>query len=208
MRLMGEDAIWQLGVFYMSGISEQVSAHFGTTIELRLSQVGSLVDPVPPGRITSDASMRIDSTYNARSAGFEYLASYMDGGSFHMIYGPQVTADVPEALSRSVRGGKHDVCAGMDEAGTPVVLTGVPAVCPMGDEQTSVALVAGLPTSYLSATLENDIQTNGMEHSIVRDGGSYVLNNSTGEEKDYFDRVELLYEPYNGKGPAQYAEEF
>ena len=51
-NLMGEEAIRQLGVFYMSGISEQVTSHFGTTIELRLSQVESLVDAVPPGRVT------------------------------------------------------------------------------------------------------------------------------------------------------------
>ena len=51
MNLMGENAIRQLGVFYMSGISEQVSSHFGTAIELRLSQVESLVDAVPPGTL-------------------------------------------------------------------------------------------------------------------------------------------------------------
>ena len=49
MNLMGKDAIQELGIFYMSGISEQVSSHFGTTIEIRLSQVEALVDSVPPG---------------------------------------------------------------------------------------------------------------------------------------------------------------
>ena len=39
MNLMGADAIRELGVIYMSGLSEQVASHFGTVIELRLSQV-------------------------------------------------------------------------------------------------------------------------------------------------------------------------
>ena len=39
MNLMRADAIRELGVIYMSGLSEQVAAHFGTVIELRLSQV-------------------------------------------------------------------------------------------------------------------------------------------------------------------------
>ena len=206
-NIMGENAIRQLGVFYMSGISEQVTSHFGTIIELRLSQVESLVNAVPPERVTGESSMRIGLTYNARSVGFEYLAFYTEDGSFHMIYGSQVTADVPEALSRSVQGGKYNVCAGKDEAGTPLVLIGVPAMYPMSDGNTSIALVAGLPTSYLSDTLNNNIQSNIIEYSIIRNDGSYVLHNGTIAETNYFERVESLYEVASGKEPAQYAEE-
>ena len=206
-NLMGEDAIRQLGVFYMSGISEQVTAHFGTTMELRLSQVESLVDAVPPGRVTTESAMQVALNYNARSAGFEYLALYTEDGTFHMLYGSQVTADVPEDMYRSVQGGQYNVCAGTDAAGTPVVLMGVPAVYPIGDGNKSIALVAGLPRSYLSDTLETNIQSTIMEYSIIRTDGSYVLSNDAIEE-NYFERIETLYETCNGKEPAQYAEEF
>ncbi|MDE7253813.1 MAG: response regulator [Acetatifactor sp.] len=205
---MGEDAIRQLGVFYMSGISEQVTAHFGTTIELRLSQVESLVDAVPPGRVTTESAMEVALNYNARSVGFEYLALYTEDGTFHMLYGSQVTADVPEDLHRSVQGGKYNVCAGKDAAGTPVVLMGVPAVYPMSDGNKSIALVAGLPSSYLSDTLETNLQSNVTEYAIIRTDGSYVLNNHYIKEENYFDRINNLYETCNGKEPAQYAEEF
>ena len=207
VNFMGEDTIRQLGVFYMSGISEQVSSHFGTTIELRLSQVESLVDSLPPGRVTGESAMRITLNYNARSLGFEYLALYTEDGNFHMLYGSQITADVPEDLHRSVQGGKYNVCAGKDAAGTPVVLMGVPAVYPIGDGSTSIALVAGMPTQYLSERLETSIQGSIMEYSIIRKDGSYVLNNHAVEEKNYFERIERLYETCNGKEPAQYAEE-
>ncbi|MDE6712817.1 MAG: HAMP domain-containing histidine kinase, partial [Lachnospiraceae bacterium] len=206
-NLMGEEAIRQLGVFYMSGISEQVTSHFGTTIELRLSQVESLVDAVPPGRVTTESAMQVALNYNARSAGFEYLALYTEDGAFHMLYGSQVTADVPEDLHRSVQGGQYNVCAGKDAAGTPVVLMGVPAAYPTGDGNKSIALVAGLPSSYLNDTLETNIQSSIMEYSIIRTDGSYVLSNDAIEE-NYFDRIETLYETCNGKEPAQYAEEF
>ncbi len=207
-NVMGEDAIRQLGVFYMSGISEQVAAHFGTTIELRLSQVESLVDAVPPGRVTTESAMQVALNYNARSMGFEYLALYTEDGTFHMLYGSQVTADVPEDLHRSVQGGKYNVCAGRDAAGTPVVLMGVPAVYPLGDGNTSIALVAGLPSSYLNDTLETNIQNDIVEYSIIRTDGSYVLNNHAMEEENYFDRINKLYETRKGKDPVQYAQEF
>ncbi|MDE5803346.1 MAG: response regulator [Lachnospiraceae bacterium] len=207
-NVMGEDAIRQLGVFYMSGISEQVAAHFGTTIELRLSQVESLVDAVPPGRVTTESAMQVALNYNARSVGFEYLALYTEDGTFHMLYGSQVTADVPEDLHRSVQGGQYNVCAGRDAAGTPVVLMGVPAVYPVGDGSMSIALVAGLPSSYLNDTLETSIQNDIVEYSIIRTDGSYVLSNHAVEEENYFDRINNLYETRKGKEPAQYAEEF
>ena len=151
--------------------------------------------------------MQINLTSNARAAGFEYLAFYAEDGSFHMLYGSQVTADVPEALRRSVQGGRYNVCGGKDGAGTSVVLVGVPAVYPMSNGDTSIALIAGLPASYLSDTLESNIQSNIMEYSIIRDDGSYVLHNGSIEESNYFERVENLYETFNGKEPVQYAEE-
>ncbi len=207
-NLMGENAIRQLGIFYMSGISEQVASHFGTTIELRLSQVEALVNSVPAGQVTGETSMQINLSYNARSAGFEYLAFYTDDGSFHMLYGSQLSADDPETLHHSVQGGHYNVCAGKDADGTPVVLMGVPAIYPTNNGDTSIALIAGLPTSYLRDTLENNIQSGIMEYSVICDDGRYVFhNNSTIEEDNYFERVENLYGTYNGKDMTQYARE-
>lgn len=208
INLMGEDAIGQLGVFYISGISEQVTSHFGTIIELRLSQVESLVNAVPPGRYTGGSSMQIELAYNARSAGFEYLALYTADGDFHMIYGVQVTADVPESLYRSVQGGNYNICAGTDETGMPVVLMGVPAMYTMDDSGISIALVAGLPASYLGDTLEDSIQSDAMEYAIIRDDGSYVLHNTSAKDaENYFERVESSYESCDGKEPGQYVAE-
>ena len=207
MSLMGADAIKHLGVIYMSGMSEQVASHFGTIIELRLSQVTALVDSVPPARTVGGTPMRIELTHNARAIGFEYLALYTGDGQFHMIYGLQVTADIPEALHRSVQGGKYNVCAGKDEAGTPVVLMGVPAVYPMDDGGSSIALIAGLPVSYLSDTLESNLESSLVDYYIIRNDGSYVMQSSPVEEDNYFERIDRHYEVYGGKTPAQYAQE-
>ena len=51
MNRRGAEAIGELGAIYMSGMSEQAATHFGTAIELRLSQVGALVDSVPPSGV-------------------------------------------------------------------------------------------------------------------------------------------------------------
>ncbi|MBD5102913.1 MAG: response regulator [Subdoligranulum sp.] len=207
MNWTGEEAIHELGVFYMSGITTGVSSNFGTIIELRLSQVESLVNAVPPGRVAGFSPMQIELTYNARAAGFEYLALYTGDGAFEMLYGAQVTPTVPEALRRSVQSGKENVCAGTDAAGTPVILMGVPAIYPLEGGGESVALVAGLPTSYLKDTLESNVDSSIVEYAIIRNDGSYVLRNGNVEDDTYFERIERSYGATGGIGPEQYAAE-
>ena len=207
MNRMGEEAIRDLGVFYMSGITTGVSSNFGTIIELRLSQVQSLVNSVPPGRVTGFSPMQIELTYNARSAGFEYLALYTEDGNCEMLYGSQMMPDVPEAMRSSVQGGRVNVCAGTDAAEMPVVMIGVPAQYPLEQGGTSIALVAGLPTSYLKDTLESNVDSDIVEYAIIRNDGSYILRNGDVEDDNYFERVERSYGATGGIGPEQYAAE-
>lgn len=186
MNRMGAKAIKDIGVIYMSGMSRQVAAHFGTTIELRLSQVGALVDAVSPAREKEQAAMRLELAYYARSRGFEYLAFYTDDGDFDMIYGSKVKPEVPQALHSSVMGGKDNVSAGRDEHGERVVLIGVPAAYEMGNGKKSAALVAGLPSSYLSDTLSVNIDSSMVEYAIVRKDGTFIISNEESESGDYF----------------------
>ena len=66
MSRRSAEAISELGDIYISGMSEQAARHFGTTIELRMSQVSAIVDSVPAnGNVES--SMRLTLTYNARA---------------------------------------------------------------------------------------------------------------------------------------------
>ena len=208
MNQLGSIAIRQLGVTYMSEMSRQVASHFGTLMELRLSQVESLADAVPPGLFDDDfAQMQTELARNARSIGFEYLALYTEDRQFQMVYGSQVTPDIPEAIHRSVQGGKYNVCAGKDADKNPLVLMGVPAAYPTKDGGASIALVAGFPLNHLSAALENSMERDTMGYSIIRSDGSYVLHDSKVQEANYFERIEKYYETYNRKEPAQYAKE-
>ncbi len=205
---MGADAIKDIGVIYMSGMSEQIATHFGTTIELRLSQVSALVDSVPPQRAREDEQIKVALAYSARSRGFGYLAFYTEDGDCEMIYGPYMESGLPEAFLRSLKRGEQKVSAGTDDEGTPVVMMGVPAAYPMEDGRTSVALVAGLPTSYLRDTLALNVDTSLADYSIIRRDGSYILQSKEMDSDDnYFDRVGSVYERIDGKDPEQYVAE-
>ncbi len=47
MSNRSEETIEEVGQIYMTGMSEQISMHFETTISLRLSQVEALVETIP-----------------------------------------------------------------------------------------------------------------------------------------------------------------
>ncbi|MCI8296574.1 MAG: response regulator [Lachnospiraceae bacterium] len=205
---MGADAIKDIGVIYMSGMSEQIATHFGTTIELRLSQVSALVDSVPPQRVREDDQAKIALTYSARSRGFSYLAFYTEDGECEMIFGADMESGMPEAFLRSLKSGEEKVSAGTDAQGTPVVMMGVPAAYPLGEGRTSVALVAGLPTSYLRDTLALNVDTSMVDYSIIRRDGSFIIQSQEMDGSDnYFDRVGSVYEQVDGKAPDRYVEE-
>ena len=119
---VGAEAITDIGVIYMSGMSEQIATHFGTTIELRLSQVGALADSVPPERSGSgSAAMRVALTHSARSQGFSCLAFCTQEGDFDVIYGPEFTSSMEELFVSSLRRGEQKICAGWGASGIPVV---------------------------------------------------------------------------------------
>ncbi len=189
MNRMGANAIKEIGVIYMSGMSKQVAAHFETTIQLRLSQVEALVDAVSPTRARENKALLVELAYNARSRGFEHLAFYTEDGGFHMIYGSTVYPEIPQALHKSVIGGKDNVSVGQNEYGQRVVLIGVPAAYEIGNGQKSTALVAGLPVSYLADTLSGNIDSNMISYSIIRSDGTFILENSNVESGNYFDHI-------------------
>lgn len=189
MNMMGASAIREIGVIYMSGMSKQVATHFGTTIELRVSQVRGLVDAVPPESMKSNSALRVELSYIARSRGFECLAFYTDDGRFDMIYGPKVKPEVPQALNRAMQVGKESVSAARDTDGKQLVLMGVPAVYPLDGGEKSAALVAGLPTSYLSDTLAVNLDSSLVEYSIIRRHGTYILCSSGAKGENYFESI-------------------
>lgn len=207
-NIMGTDAITEIGIIYMSGMSEQMANHFGTSIELQLNHVGALVDSVPPEHSENISAAREALAKMAHSKNFEYLALYTEGGEFDMIYGPHMRSGLPEAFLASLKNGEEKLSAGWDEFGNPIVLIGVPAAYPLEEDQQSIALVAGLPASYLSDTLALNVDTSSVEYSIIRRNGSFILQSDhMTDSENYFDRVGSVYERIAGKDPEQYVAE-
>lgn len=180
--------ISEVGTLYMSGLSEQISLHFQTTIGLRLSQIEALTRTIPP-RDGEQAALHDELVYNAKAREFSYLALYAPDGSFEMLYGSPVHLADPEAFHGSLSAGESKVAVGEDDSGSGVVLLGVPCAYRTGDSGRSLALVGGLPVEYISSTLSLEMDASLVYSHIIRRDGTYIIRSKNVQEDNYFDRV-------------------
>ena len=204
MNGRGAEAIGEIGSVYMAGMSEQAAAHFGTAIELRLSQVGALVDSCPPESVKNRSTMQIALSYNARARGFDHLALYGQDGSFEMLYGSRIKAEDSGAFLQSLKDGEEKMALGRDETGETALLMGIPAAYPMADGGTSAALVAALPISYISDTLSLRSDDAMIYYFIIDREGNFILRDSDITDETYFQRVRDRYDDVDGISGEQY----
>ena len=201
------EAIGEIGSVYMAGMSEQAAAHFGTAIQLRLSQVGALVDSCPPDSVKSKTTMTITLSYNARARGFDHLALYGADGSFEMIYGSSIEAEDSANFLQSLKNGEEKMALGRDTVGETALLMGIPASYPMSYGSESVALVAALPISYITDTLSLDSDNAMIYYFIIDKNLNFVVRDTDITDESYLRRVLDRYDDVEGMTGEQYIEE-
>ena len=105
MDRRSQDTINDVGTLYMSGMSEEISMHFSTTMELRLSQLEAIVETLPPD--SADHSiLSAELAYGAQVRGFEALSLLADDGSFESLFGEQAELEDPDSFLTSLRNGE------------------------------------------------------------------------------------------------------
>ncbi len=198
-------AITEMGTIYMSGMSEQISIHFEKTMGLRLAQVEELEKEVPPQE--ADQELLEELTYSGQARGFDYLAFYNTDGSFDMIYGENVKVTDPEPFFLSMNSDEKKIAVGTDSADEDIVLMGIPAKYRLDNGETSIALVAGIPVSYVKEVLALDENASMVYSHIIRRDGSFVIQSSDAYRENYFERIKALFEEIDGEDAEQYVQE-
>ena len=141
MNKDSEKAIHQVGDLYMTGINEQISAHFRTLIDLKLEQAGTVVKVVPP-EAKEINELYEELIYRVGVRNFDYLALCAEDGSLEMLLGTQIELADPEPFYASLRNHEHKVAVGRDELGNEVVIFGINADYPLKNGERSIAMVA------------------------------------------------------------------
>ena len=208
MNRKSADTISQVGSIYMSGMGEQISQHFATTIDLRLSQVEALVESIPPSGMEHD-TLRERLATAAQVRGFESLAFYSKSGEFEMIYGEEATLADPDPFLKSLNAEEKKVAVGTTPDGEKYILLGVSTTYTMENGEECTALVAALPASYIGETLSlyDSENSHSLVYShIIRYDGSFVIRSGDAFRDNYFDRIQSLFEEEGADG-RQYIQE-
>ena len=199
------ETISAVGTTYMTGMGEKVTQHFATTIELRLSQVDSLVGSIPPDS-ASASSLRAELARNAKARDFVALAYYSPTGEFDMIYGEKPVLADPDSFLASMNNGDKKVAVASIATGQKDVLLGVSAEYLMADGTLSTALVASLPADYIADTLALYSENSLVYSHIIRRDGSFVIRSGDAFRENYFNRIQALFEE-QGESGEQYIRE-
>ena len=194
----------EVGVLYMSSMSEQISMHFETAITLRLDQMTALVETAVSGKIHEDREQLEELTFTARAREIDYLGFYREDGTFDMLYGGELTVADPEPFRQSLANGERKVAIGSDAKDNAVVLLGAPAAHDPAEENRCIGLVGALPVSYISDTLSLNGANESFYSFIIRKDGSFIIRSADVYRDNYYDRVRALYEDVDGMSAEEY----
>ena len=192
---ISESTIEEIGTTYMAGMNEQVSLHFETIIELRLTMAESIAH-IAAGD-GSNYGSREEIEYGAKARHFLCAALYSPNGDLEMIYGDPVELNHPEPFLDSLRSGERKAASAAGSSGDGVILFGVPCEYPMSDGSASLAMVVGLSTKYMSEVLFLDSDQALMYSFVIRQDGSYVVRNDGNVHETYFDRLYSIFDGQN-----------
>ncbi len=202
---MSENTIEDIGTAYMAGMNEQVSLHFETIIELRLTMAESIAH-IAAGDGNSSYGSKEEIAYGAKARHFLCAALYSTDGQIEMIYGDPVDPNHPEPFLESLRNGERKAASAADSSGDGVILFGVPCEYPMSDGSDSLAIVVGLSTKYMGEVLFLDSDDSLMYSFVIREDGSYVVGNEGDVHNNYFDRLSSIFDGQS-KEAASYIEQ-
>lgn len=183
-RIMNE-----IGEIYMAGMSEQATLHFGTVMELRLSQVEALVHDLEPNRENGYEEVRGFLSRNAMARGFDRLAFCMEDNTFDLLYGEEISAVDSAAFMNAIQNGEERMVMGTNESGDNVILLSVPMAYELPDGRKSISLVAGFPIAYIEETLSAEL-SESMFYFVVRRDGLIVIQSDAENDSNYFTKVE------------------
>ena len=199
-------SIDEMGDMYMTGISEQISSHFSTLIELKLEQVETAQ------KVVDFETQDVEAFYNeliyrVTVRGFDYLALCAEDGHMEMLYGEQIQLADPEPFFASLRNKQQKVAVGKDQSGREVILFGVNVVYPMRNGQDSMAMVAAVPLEYVSSMLETEKENGLMYSNIIRVDGTFIVNGMNEDYDNYFESLYSRYQDENKEEIDRYIQE-
>ncbi len=209
MKKKSAQTMNHIGETYMIGMSEQITQHFGTIMELKLSQVEAFVDDILYDHVTGKDAIYKMLAGHAKNRGFSNMAFYMDEEEFDTIYGTKLTVSDTyfSAFVQSMRQGEKKIALGTDVEGNSLILLGVPISYELDENTQSIALVAGFSVDYIADIFSAGLE-DSMNYCVIRRNGEIIIQSDKEEETNYFDKVTKHYEEGSHKTEQKTFEKY
>lgn len=198
-KIQSEKTISHVGSIYMASMNERISKHFSTMLDLRMTQLNTLVETMPVETNVDCAEIREWLEYNGKIRGMEAISYYFADGSYEMIYGTPVYPANPDTFLQMVSSKEQTVSIGIDAEGNQSAIIGIPFEIMMDDGRKSIAIAGRMPVEYISETLSLDDEDALLYSFVIRRDGSFVVRSAGAYRDNYFERARALYDNVNGK---------
>lgn len=193
MNRVSEEMINVVGNLYMTGMSDQMCAHFETLIDSRFEQVEAAVEVVSSDDMENQDELYKELAYRVHVRGFDYLALCSASGELQMLYGAPIKLIDPDPFLESMRRGERKIAVGVDDAGNNIVMFGVQAAYAMSDGEKCMAMIAALPVEYITNLLLAEDDKALMHAHIIRKDGSFIVLDKDVEAPDYFSNLYIKF---------------
>ena len=185
MTKQNTDTLNQVADTYMQGMSVQIQSHFDTLVNMRLIQVRSVLQALPPEEVEAmDDGVRERLSSIAQSRGFTHAYLLDIDGNMESVLGDPIEIENADHFLAAMNRGDTMVTIGAEEDGTVSIIYGLSvgypenAGYPLSNGNQCTALLVGVPIENLSAALSLGADESLIFTSIVRADGTYVVNNS------------------------------
>ncbi len=209
MSQRSNESVNEISMIYMGGMNNEIARHFETNINLRLSQMGTIIDNYPPQTAKYGDEMFEKLETIGQSCNFVSLSLFRADGESEVIYGDDMTLVGEESsFLESLNGDEKRIALARNALGEYYALLGVPTAYPMRDGKYCTALVAGFPIGYFNSVLalEQSDSTIVFSNVLTKDG-DYIIKNDGAKESNYFERIRKLFRDLEGRDGEDYIRE-
>lgn len=195
----------QIANLYMERMSSQITGHFETIIDIKLSQVESMIKIMPPDGALQGEELIEGMTTGGAARGFAFLGFLTEDGNMEPIYGDKLTVMEEEEFVSALKSGNKRIAeASVPSREAGLVLLGVPCEYDMINGDKSIALVAGIDLEYLRETLSLGDQADDTYCHIIRGNGDFIIKSDRAPQSNFFTRLYEIVPDTNDKNAEYY----
>ena len=127
MANKSKDATMNIANFYIERMNVEVTSHFKTTIDIKLSQVESIIRTMPPEGELQGEELKDAMIASGIARKFRFLGLMDEKGNMEVLFGDDLVVSDLDAFVGSLQDGSKDVAWSVpQEQQKGVVLLGVP----------------------------------------------------------------------------------